>query len=265
MLYDKQAQYKIKCKERAFDYMGRKCNSCGLDEPIMDLYDFHHIEEKQKFKALNEMFGSYGWPKIRTELNKCIMLCANCHRRIHYIQRVGADNHTFEMERLKQEKKSTMNYWTEARELLLKEIYNQSSTQILIETFPGLSIYQIRKKARELKLFIQGDKNWTEEEDKILQKYYKSRIDKTLMDLLPDRHGSAIRDRAYRLGLTNKDRKLTTVEQEQLKIKIRDLRRTNKTQTQIADILQLSVSQIAKVIATLQNEIPEKEWVKYGL
>lgn len=69
-------------KERAIEYLGGKCLDCGLiDEPCV--YDFHHLDPTQKEIA----FGSRGgksFESLKHELDKCVLLCANCHRKRHY-------------------------------------------------------------------------------------------------------------------------------------------------------------------------------------
>jgi len=45
--------------------------------------EFHHLNPEEK--EIN--FGSntnLGWGAVKEELKKCILVCANCHREIHY-------------------------------------------------------------------------------------------------------------------------------------------------------------------------------------
>jgi hypothetical protein len=72
---------KIKIKQRAVDYKGGRCVRCGYNRNIKAL-QFHHTDPKLKDFHIG---GSYNrsWDVIQTELNKCIMLCANCHTEIH--------------------------------------------------------------------------------------------------------------------------------------------------------------------------------------
>ena len=60
--------------------MGGKCHECKLvDDPAV--YDFHHLDPKQKDFSIGQQAKSFD--KIKSELDKCIMLCANCHRKMH--------------------------------------------------------------------------------------------------------------------------------------------------------------------------------------
>jgi len=66
-------------KIRAIAYMGGCCQDCnGIFHPA--LYDFHHISDKDMdwSSMQKKKFES-----IKTELEKCILLCSNCHRLRH--------------------------------------------------------------------------------------------------------------------------------------------------------------------------------------
>jgi HNH endonuclease. len=54
---------------------------CGYSRCIKAL-EFHHRDPAEKDFAPG---GSYvlGWERIRQEFDKCILLCANCHREEH--------------------------------------------------------------------------------------------------------------------------------------------------------------------------------------
>ena len=70
-----------KLKEMSVEYKGGKCEICGYDKCLRSL-DFHHREPNEKDFSI----GSYkimSWEKIKTELNKCDLLCSNCHGEIH--------------------------------------------------------------------------------------------------------------------------------------------------------------------------------------
>ena len=68
-------------KARAVEYKGGKCQKCGYDKCIEAL-EFHHRDPSQKEFTIS---GSYNisWNKIQQELDKCDILCANCHREEH--------------------------------------------------------------------------------------------------------------------------------------------------------------------------------------
>lgn len=66
-------------KQKAVDYLGEKCQRCGYDRYIGAL-EFHHRDPNEKDF---QIAASLSWDKIVKELNKCDLLCANCHREIH--------------------------------------------------------------------------------------------------------------------------------------------------------------------------------------
>lgn len=71
-----------KVKELAIEYLGHKCQDCGLEDSCRGVYDFHH-EEGKDF-SIGEKGHCKSWNKVKAELDKCILLCANCHRRRHW-------------------------------------------------------------------------------------------------------------------------------------------------------------------------------------
>ena len=69
-----------KLKLLAVEYLGSKCMLCGYSKCIEAL-EFHHLYDK-KF-GLSSRGITRSWNSIKEELNKCILVCANCHREIH--------------------------------------------------------------------------------------------------------------------------------------------------------------------------------------
>jgi hypothetical protein len=69
-------------KELAVQYKGGKCILCGYSRCIWAL-DFHHIDESQKEFSLSVRGLTRSWDKIKQEVEKCALVCANCHREIH--------------------------------------------------------------------------------------------------------------------------------------------------------------------------------------
>lgn len=55
------------------------CEHCGESDPIC--LDFHHENPVDKKYTINKIKRSRGI--LKTELEKCIVLCANCHRKYH--------------------------------------------------------------------------------------------------------------------------------------------------------------------------------------
>ena len=66
----------------AVKYLGGKCAFCGYERDITAL-DFHHKEPDKKEFGLSARGLTRSWDKIRQELDKCLLVCTNCHREIH--------------------------------------------------------------------------------------------------------------------------------------------------------------------------------------
>lgn len=74
----RQTIFKALCVE----YKGGKCEKCGYDEYIGAL-EFHHKDPSQKKFGISRAKLRKFDQKIIEELDKCDMLCANCHRVAH--------------------------------------------------------------------------------------------------------------------------------------------------------------------------------------
>jgi hypothetical protein len=75
-----------KLKEALIHAAGGKCECCGLPfTGCSALFDFHHRDPSQKeFSLNNRTLNAYGIVRIRNEAKKCSLLCANCHRMVHW-------------------------------------------------------------------------------------------------------------------------------------------------------------------------------------
>lgn len=85
-LYKAQKRHRIKIREKLLDFLStKKCIDCGEKDPVV--LDFDHIDPSNKFKSISQMLsGHYSWKSVTTEMNKCEIRCANCHRRKSYTQ-----------------------------------------------------------------------------------------------------------------------------------------------------------------------------------
>jgi hypothetical protein len=65
-----------------------KCLKCG--ERRVCCLDFHHLEPQTKDRPVSAVIGD-GCSKARIlhEIEKCLVLCANCHRALHYDEKMG--------------------------------------------------------------------------------------------------------------------------------------------------------------------------------
>lgn len=74
-------------KKREFiDNQRNQCEKCG--EIRSYVLDFHHIDpENKKFTIGKLKKGST--EVIQAEIDKCVCLCANCHRAFHYLEKLN--------------------------------------------------------------------------------------------------------------------------------------------------------------------------------
>lgn len=62
---------------------GGKCEHCGYSANIAAL-EFHHMNpEEKEFQVDLRAFSNHSLEKLEAELDKCELLCSNCHREYH--------------------------------------------------------------------------------------------------------------------------------------------------------------------------------------
>lgn len=80
-------QEKVRQKRRnrileAVKFHGDKCANCRQTfAPCV--YDFHHVNPEEKEFTIGENTLA-SKKRFFEEVEKCILLCANCHRLVHY-------------------------------------------------------------------------------------------------------------------------------------------------------------------------------------
>lgn len=68
-------------RNRAIDYGGGECKICGYSF-YKGALDFHHLDPSEKDFTPSKGYKK-SWEKLKKELDKCILLCSNCHREVH--------------------------------------------------------------------------------------------------------------------------------------------------------------------------------------
>lgn len=76
----------IDCKKKVIEHMGGVCKDCGKSYPH-PVFELHHRDPSSK---------DFEWPKLKkqpwktilVEIEKCDLLCANCHRTRHMDEEV---------------------------------------------------------------------------------------------------------------------------------------------------------------------------------
>ncbi len=72
--------WRKRSKIRLIEYKGWKCECCGYNKSTSVL-QFHHTNPSEKDFTIGGK--SYGFERLKVEVDKCIMVCANCHIEIH--------------------------------------------------------------------------------------------------------------------------------------------------------------------------------------
>lgn len=69
-------------KLKALSYKGNKCTKCAYNK-CGDALEFHHRDPIKKEFGIAADGCTKSWDRIKKELDKCDLLCSNCHREIH--------------------------------------------------------------------------------------------------------------------------------------------------------------------------------------
>lgn len=72
---------RIDRKKKAVEYKGGACQLCGYSRCLRAL-SFHHRDPAEKDMKIGASFNR-SWEACRIELDKCVLVCANCHMEIH--------------------------------------------------------------------------------------------------------------------------------------------------------------------------------------
>ena len=58
------------------------CIACGESDPV--LIDSHHLDHTEKEHGISKLvYNNSSLDKIKAEIDKCVCLCSNCHRKVH--------------------------------------------------------------------------------------------------------------------------------------------------------------------------------------
>lgn len=77
---------KQKSRKEWWEYKATlSCTRCEENHPAT--FDFHHPDPAEKEGSVNEFINKGRYGKAREEAKKCVVLCANCHRKLHWDER----------------------------------------------------------------------------------------------------------------------------------------------------------------------------------
>ena len=93
--YADRRQYNIDSVKRrrkklrlmAIEQAGGKCMCCGYNK-YPEVLEFHHKNPAKKEFGIGQRGLTRSWKRIKAEVEKCNLLCANCHREIHVEERL---------------------------------------------------------------------------------------------------------------------------------------------------------------------------------
>jgi hypothetical protein len=88
--YQSRREYLIKAVQKrrekirimAVEYKGSCCQECGYNR-CFEALEFHHLDPTQKDFGISQKGYSRSWEKVKNEIEKCVLLCANCQREFH--------------------------------------------------------------------------------------------------------------------------------------------------------------------------------------
>lgn len=63
------------------------CVRCGETHPAC--LDFHHRDQTTKTATISQVVGKWNRDRIQDELDKCDIVCVNCHRKQHFDEKTG--------------------------------------------------------------------------------------------------------------------------------------------------------------------------------
>ena len=80
-MYEWQRRHRRRNKERLLEYLlVHPCVDCGEPDPIV--LEFDHVTGEKRFQIGDAVSGSTrSWSLIFSEIEKCEVRCANCHKR----------------------------------------------------------------------------------------------------------------------------------------------------------------------------------------
>ena len=81
----KKVSIRKRNKRAALFYLGDRCKRCKYNRCEAAL-EFHHLYGKDKSYNVSSGFN-LPWKELKIELDKCMLVCCNCHKEIHHEKR----------------------------------------------------------------------------------------------------------------------------------------------------------------------------------
>jgi len=77
---DSVIEWRQRRKLKAVEHLGGHCSICGYNKSVRAL-QFHHKDPSQKDFGIGS--SNLSWERTVRELDKCLLVCANCHAELH--------------------------------------------------------------------------------------------------------------------------------------------------------------------------------------
>lgn len=84
--YGRQSDKREEARHFVFSYLGsHPCVDCGESDPMVLTFD--HVHGNKKMNVSQMVNQGYSIDAIKSEIDKCVVRCANCHMRVEKIRR----------------------------------------------------------------------------------------------------------------------------------------------------------------------------------
>lgn len=154
---EKVIEYRKRRKQNLIKVCGNKCCLCGYNK-IPNALEFHHIKSEEKLYGIAENGNCHDLEKDISEIKKCVLVCSNCHREIHYglydeeelIQHQFFDEEM--IEKLREEKNKKEYFCINCG----KELSEKTKSGLCADCYHKTTRIVSRPNREELKNFIQN-------------------------------------------------------------------------------------------------------------
>lgn len=146
-------RYRIGYKQKCVDYLGGKCKKCGYNRCILALHAHHRDPTTKLFGISTGQCRK--WAKVVAELNKCDLLCSNCHAEEHATERW---QYLYKMRRTLPER-DRINWPTKQK---LQQLTQTQPLETIAKRL-GVSGVAVKKRCKKLGITTHGRGYWAKQ------------------------------------------------------------------------------------------------------